>query len=74
MRTSDLHTSMAHIRDAFDELQRAWAEAGASWNDSVSRGFCDNHLEPMGPVVKLSLDAMTRMAHLVDQMHRQCES
>jgi hypothetical protein len=74
LRPSDLYTSAAHVRDAFDELQIAWQEASAHWNDGVSRAFCDNHLEPLGPVVKLSLDAMSRMAHLVDGMHRDCES
>lgn len=74
MRTADLYTSAAHVRDAFDELQKAWLEASASWNDQVSRSFCDNYLEPLGPTVKLALDATSRMAQLVDQMHRDCDA
>ena len=73
MRPSDLNTSAAHIRDAFDELQAAWEDTSAVWNDQVSRGFCQNHLEPMGPVVKLALDAIGRMAVLVNQMRQDCE-
>jgi hypothetical protein len=73
MRSSDLYSSAAHIRDAFDELQKAWLEASEQWNDGVSRGFCQNHLEPLGPIVKLSLDSISRMSHLVDQMHRDCD-
>jgi hypothetical protein len=74
MRPSDLHTSAAHLRDAFDELQTAWLDASNHWNDQVSRGFCENHLEPLGPVVKLALDSISRMAVVVDHMRNECES
>jgi hypothetical protein len=73
MRPSDLYTSAAHIRDAFDELQTAWHDAAMAWNDGVSRRFCETHLEPMGPIVKQALEAITRMSTLVNEMHRQCE-
>jgi hypothetical protein len=74
MRQTDLYTSAAHIRDAFDDLQKAWAEASENWNDGVSRSFCENHLEPLGPVVKLALDSIARMSQLVDHMHRDCQA
>lgn len=74
MKSADLYTSAAHIRDAFDELQTAWMEASANWNDGVSRSFCENHLEPLGPVVKLALDQMARMSQIVNHMHQDCES
>jgi hypothetical protein len=74
MNSTNLYTSAAHIRDAFDELQAAWLDAAQHWNDGVSRSFCENHLEPTGPVVKLTLDAIARMSTLVDSMHRDCET
>jgi hypothetical protein len=73
MRSADLSTSGAHIRDAFDELQKAWLDAAENWNDGVSRGFCENYLEPLGPIVKLALDSTSRMSHLVDHVHRDCD-
>jgi hypothetical protein len=73
MRPADLHTSAAQIRDAFDDLQAAWLEASEGWNDGVSRAFCQNHLEPLGPTVKLALDSMQRMGVTVAQMHNECE-
>lgn len=72
MRPADFYTSAAHIRDAFDELQAAWFEASANWNDQVSRSFCENYLEPLGPIVKLALDSTARIAQLVNQMHQEC--
>lgn len=74
MTGANLYTSAAHIRDAFEELQTAWLDASQEWNDGVSRRFCENHLEPMGPIIKLALDSISRMSHLVDQMHRDCET
>jgi hypothetical protein len=73
MRPSDLYSSAAHIRDAFDDLQKAWLDASEQWNDGVSRSFCENHLEPLAPVVKLALDSIGRMSHMVDNMHRDCD-
>jgi hypothetical protein len=72
MSASNLYTSAAHIRDALDDLQAAWLEATQFWNDGVSERFCQVHLEPLGPVVKLALDSIGRMSHTVDQMHRDC--
>jgi hypothetical protein len=73
MRAADLHTSAAQIRDAFDDLQAAWIAASEQWNDGVSRAFCQNHLDPLGPTVKLALDSITRMGVLAARMHNECE-
>jgi len=73
MRSADLHTSAAQIRDAFDDLQAAWIAASEEWNDGVSRAFCQNHLDPLGPTVKLALDSITRMGVLAARMHAECE-
>ena len=73
MRSADLHTSAAQIRDAFDDLQAAWIAASEEWNDGVSRAFCQNHLDPLGPTVKLALDSITRMSVLAARMHAECE-
>ena len=50
---SDLYAGAAHIRDAFDDLQQAWAEAAESWNDEVSRCCGEKKLEPLGPIVNV---------------------
>jgi hypothetical protein len=74
MRPADLATNAAHIRDAFDKLLIAWQEANEQWHDEVARKFCENHLEPLGPVLKLSLDAIARMTQVVGGMHQDLES
>ena len=73
MRPADLHTNAAYIRDAFEDLQKAWLEVSEQWSDGVSRAFCQNHLEPLGPTVKLALDSMQRMGVIVAQMQNECD-
>ena len=74
MRQWDLDTSAAHLRDALDELQIAWRNTGEYWQDSVSENYCENYLEPLGPAVKKSLEAVSRMQELLDRAYRDCES
>ena len=74
MRPWDLDTSAAHLRDAMDDLQIAWQETSETWQDEVSRTFCENHLEPIGPALKLTLDAAARMQQMLNQMQRECSS
>ncbi|MCA9257776.1 MAG: hypothetical protein KDA61_01195 [Planctomycetales bacterium] len=72
-RPTDLHTDAARLRDAFEDLLTAWQVAQESWNDEVSRKYAEQHLEPLCPVLKNSLEAISRMSQLVDQMHQQCD-
>ncbi len=74
MSSGNMHTSAAQIRDAMNELLGAWQDAAPYWNDGVSRRFCETHLEPLGPLVKLSLDSIANVARMVDQMHRECDA
>jgi hypothetical protein len=74
MRTTDLATSAANLRDAFDDLLIAWQEASEHWNDNVSRQFCEHHLEPLGPTLKITLDSIARMSQITTGMHQDLES
>ena len=74
MRPWDLETSAAQLRDAMDELLLAWGRTTESWDDEVSQKYCENYLEPIGPTMKLTLDAVSRMQVLLNQMQQDCES
>lgn len=69
----DLHTSAARLRKSTEDLQIAWAETAELWQDEVSRAFCEKYLEPIGPTMKISLDAVGRMQQLLNQIHREVE-
>lgn len=74
MRKCDLTTGAGRIRHALEQLETVWNENSAEWNDAVSRNFQERHLEPMVPRLKLALDAIGRMALLMNEVERDCES
>ena len=73
MKPWDLDTGAAQLRDAMDELQIAWQQTAETWHDGVSQKFCQTHLEPVGPAMKQTLDAVLRMQQLLNQIQRDCE-
>jgi hypothetical protein len=73
MKRCDLATGAGRIRYALETLQLSWREIEEEWDDAVSRRFSECHLEPIGPKVKLALDAIERMHMLLTQMQRDCE-
>ncbi len=70
MRPWDLDTSAAQLRKAMEDLQGAWQTADESWQDSVSQKFSETHLQPIGPALKQTLEAVGQMQQLVSQMQR----
>lgn len=74
MRKCDLITGASRINDALEKLQIVWQEISDSWNDSVSRRFREEHLDPMIPDVKLAMDSVSRMNALMDEVQRDCAS
>jgi hypothetical protein len=73
MKRCDLVTDAGRIRHALETLQVSWQEVAEEWDDVVSRRFCERHLEPMAPKVKLALDAIERMHVIMTEMQRDCE-
>jgi hypothetical protein len=74
MRHWDLDTGAAQLRGATEDLQIAWQQVGEHWHDSVSQQYGETHLEPIGPAMKKSLEAITQMHQLLNQIYRDCES
>ena len=73
MKRCDLMTSAARIRYALDNLELLWQQTAEHWDDGVSRRFAELQLDPMIPKVKLALDAIGRMQHLMTEVQRDCE-
>jgi hypothetical protein len=74
MRRCDLSTGSGRIRHALENLETVWHDVSEQWNDSVSRRFREQHIDPMIPRIKLALDAVSRMSLLMDEVERDCES
>mgnify|MGYP002854314716 CR=1 FL=1 len=72
MRVVDLHTGAARLSDALDQLQQAWDQVTVTWNDEARRHFEAEHLAPITPTIRLTLDAVTRLAEVVARAEREC--
>jgi len=73
MRPWDLDTSAGRLRKSTEALLIAWQETNDAWNDDVSRRFCEQHLEPLAPAMKLTMDAVGRMQQLLNKIQHECE-
>ncbi len=73
MRHWDLETGGAQLRDAMQDLQRAWHVVSESWNDGVSRQFGEQYLDPIIPASKMALDGTARMRELLMRVQTECE-
>jgi len=72
MKPWDFDTSAGQLRRATEQLQDAWQETADHWQDNVSVQFCRQHLDPIPPNLKQSLDAVSHMQQLINQIHHDC--
>jgi hypothetical protein len=72
MRRIDLDTSAAQLHSALKDLQLAWHVTCESWNDGVSRQFAEQHLDPLIPSGRMTIDAVNRMRELIGRIEREC--
>ncbi|MEQ8849706.1 hypothetical protein [Botrimarina sp.] len=73
MNPCDLDSGASRIVRGLKDLNAVWEEASEQWNDSVSEAVHKRYVEPIGPVVKSTLDAVGRMRQLLQQAQRDLE-
>ena len=72
MRIADLWGGSAQLADSFDALRTAWAETATRWDDSTSRRFYKERLEPLEPITRRALAAIERLAEVLAKAERDC--
>jgi|TARA_B100000809_G_scaffold183599_1_gene181486 hypothetical protein len=72
MRVVDLHTGVAQLTDALVQLDAAWGQVRLSWNDPARHHFESEHIEPITPTVRMTLDAINRLAEVLGRVEREC--
>lgn len=72
MRIFDFGGPLARMNDSFDTLKIAWGEASSSWDDSTSRRFYKERLEPLEPIVRRASSVVQRLAEIAAQAEREC--
>ena len=66
----DLSGGAAKLALALKTLHLKWEAARDTWDDSTSRAFHKEHIEPLAPKVKETLEAIGRLAEVLARASR----
>jgi hypothetical protein len=72
MIVGDLVTGAAKLSEALKNLHLHWDETKDHWQDVACRRFEEDHLVPLEPKVHLTLDAIARLADVMERAQREC--
>ena len=65
MKVVDLSGGAAKLALAVKHLGIKWESAKETWNDSTSKAFHKEHVEPLTPAVKETLESIGRLAEVL---------
>jgi uncharacterized protein YukE len=72
MRLWDLTGGAAKLELALKTLRTKAADIGEAWNDEPYARFIETYLEPLEPRMQTMLDAIHRLAEVLNAAERQC--
>ena len=70
MRVGDLSSGASKLANALKQLNLKWEVAGEGWHDVRAKAFQKDNIEPLTPSVKETLDALGRLAAVLDRAIR----
>ncbi|MCE9630800.1 MAG: hypothetical protein K8S94_08835 [Planctomycetia bacterium] len=70
MRVGDLSSGASKLANALKQLNLKWEVAGEGWHDVRAKAFQKDSIEPLTPSVKETLDALGRLAEVLDRAIR----
>ena len=70
MRVGDLSSGASKLALALKQLDLKWESAKETWNDATSKAFHKEHIEPLLPDVKQTLEAVGRLAEVLARAAR----
>jgi hypothetical protein len=66
----ELSSGAAKLALALKHLSVKWDSACDSWDDATSKAFHEEHIEPLRPKVKETLEAVGRLAEVLARAAR----
>lgn len=72
MIVGDLVTGAAKLSGSLKNLHLHWDDTKQHWQDAAARRFEEDHLVPIEPKVHLMLDAIARLAEVLERAQREC--
>lgn len=70
MHVGDLSSGASKMALALKHLLIKWESAQESWHDTTSKAFHKEHIEPLAPDVKETLEAVGRLAEILSRAIR----
>jgi len=67
---ADLSSGASKLALALKQLHIKWEAARETWDDGTARGFHKEHIEPLAPKVKETLEAIGRLAEVLARATR----
>jgi hypothetical protein len=74
VRHWDITGGAARLELAADDLKAARSDSTRYWHDATSKKFDETYLLPLDPRVRRALDAIHRLAEVLNQARRECGS
>jgi hypothetical protein len=68
----NLSTGWTELNAALKSMRLQWQEIRLDWNDSVRRGFEENHWKPLEAQVIGTLRAIDRLAPILAKAQQEC--
>jgi hypothetical protein len=65
MKVVDLSSGASKLALALKHLNIKWDSATDTWNDSTAKGFHKEHIDPLLPSVKETLESIGRLAEVL---------
>ena len=73
MRIADLTTGAAKISSAWKTLRVHWEDTKEHWQDGNRQRFEENYIDPIEPQIAATLEAIGRLAEVLQKAERDCE-
>jgi hypothetical protein len=70
MRVGDLSSGASKLANALKQINLKWEAAAETWPDARAKAFHKQNVEPLLPNVKDTLDALGRLAEVLDRAAR----
>lgn len=67
----DLSSGAGKLALGLKQFKLKWESARETWDDATSRGFHEEHIEPLSPRVKELLEAIGRLAEIFARASRE---
>jgi hypothetical protein len=73
VRIADLNSGTAKIASAYKTMRIHWEDAKDQWQDSNRKQFEEKYLDPLEPQISATLEAIGRLAEVLERAERDCE-